>query len=104
MRKRDTKCVSIRQRPDCARLVFSGFFSLLQPRRSQKQAQWLEEEEARVGVQMEASPIHTAWPSAEAGRSYGKEKIYPSVKFSLITGLDALITQMNEQWLQRVSA
>ena len=56
MRKRDTKCVSIRQRPDCAILVFSGFFSLLQPRRSQKQGQWLEEEEARVGVKMEAAP------------------------------------------------
>ena len=51
-----------------------------------------------------SSPVHTAWPSAEAGRSYGKEKIYPSVKFSLITGLDALITQMDEQWLERVSA
>ena len=55
MRKRATKCVSIPQRPDCTGLVFSGFFSLLQPRRSQKQGQWLEEEEVRAGVQMEAA-------------------------------------------------
>ena len=56
MRQRDTKYVSIPQRPDCTGLVFSGFFSLLQPRRSQKQGQWLEEEEARAEVQMEAAP------------------------------------------------
>jgi len=55
MRKRDTNCVSIPQRPDFARLVFSGFFSLLQPRRSQKQGQRLEEEKARAGVQMVAA-------------------------------------------------
>ena len=48
--------VSIRQRPDCARLVFSGFFSLLQPRRSQKQGQRLEEEKVRAGVQRWKQP------------------------------------------------
>ena len=60
MRKRATKCVSIPQRPDCTGLVFSGFFSLLQPRRSQKQGQWLEKEEVRAGVQMEAALINRA--------------------------------------------
>ena len=51
-----------------------------------------------------SSPVHTARPSAEAGTSHGKERLYPSMKFSLITGLDVLITQMDEQWLERVSA
>ena len=49
-----------------------------------------------------SSPVHTARPSAEAGTSHGKERLYPSMKFSLITGLDVLITQMDEQWLERV--
>ena len=51
-----------------------------------------------------SSPVHTAWPSAEADTSHGKERLYSSVKFSLITGLDVLVTQMDEQWLERVSA
>ena len=51
-----------------------------------------------------SSPDHTAWPSAEAGKSHGKESLYPSKKFSLIIGLDALSTQMDEQGLERVSA
>ena len=51
-----------------------------------------------------SSPVHTARPSAEAGTSHGKERPYLSMKFSLIIGLDALITQMDEQWLERVSA
>ena len=51
-----------------------------------------------------SSPVHTARPSAEAGKSHGKERLYSSMKFSLITGLDVLITQMDEQWLERVSA
>ena len=41
-----------------------------------------------------SSPVHAAWPSAEAGTSYEKERLYPSLKFSLIIGLDALITQL----------
>ena len=55
-----------------------------------------------------SSPDHTAWPSAEAGKSHGKESLYPSKKFSLIIGLEALITQwMSRGWrdfLLRVSA
>ena len=51
-----------------------------------------------------SSPVHTARPSAEAGMSHGKERLYPSMKFSLITGLDVLVTQMDEQWLERVPA
>ena len=51
-----------------------------------------------------SSPVHTARPSAEAGMSHGKERLYPSMKFSVITGLDVLVTQMDEQWLERVSA
>ena len=86
MGKRATKCVSFPQRPDCAGLVFRVFFSFRQPRRSQKQGQWLEEEEeARAGVLMEAL-LHTAQPSAEARTSHGKERLYPSMKFGSLLG------------------
>ena len=55
-----------------------------------------------------SSPVHTARPSAEAGTSHGKERLYPSKKFSLIIGLEALITQwMSRGWrefLLRVAA
>ena len=93
MRKRETKCISIPQRPDCTGLA-SGVSSLFSnQKRSQKQGQWLEEEEARAGVLMEAL-LHTAQPSEEDSTSHGKEGLYPSMKFSLMIGLDVLITQM----------
>lgn len=47
---------------------------------------------------MEAAPSTLLGLQQKLAQAMGKESTL--MKFSLITGLDALITQMDEQWLE----
>lgn len=92
MRKRDTQ-VCLHSGKD--QTVPDLSMSFPPPTKEESEARpAAEEEKVRAGVQRWKQPCtHCSNPSAEAGTSHGKERLYPSMKFSLIIGLDAL-TQM----------